>query len=190
MNDFFDDRCYKLSPNPNRSLATKGYSKFDNKTLIFDNCDNHYFSAKIDKLDDNAVLTRLVVYGGNVWNGAESTLSQFIFKNSDTLEEIIYTPGDTKGGSMIRPHYYKSDRVTSLLFPNLKFVTLNSIGLPTFLHNYIAPNLETINIVIAQRYIDQKDNDIIRLRLIDKFPTLKNVIFCTRTNDEINPIKA
>jgi len=189
MNDFFDDMCYKLSPNPNRSLATKGYSKFDNKTLIFDNCDNHYFSVKIDKLDDNAVLTRLVVYGGNIWNGAESTLSQFISRNSDTLEEIIYTPGDTKGGSMIRPHYYKCNRDASLLFKNLKSVTLNCVGVPTFLDTYIAPNLETVNIVIALRSINQNDYEVIRLRLIDKFPTLKNVIFCTRTNDEINPIK-
>ena len=186
--DNFSHLCWKLSPKNDIDMNAVGCSIFDSngKTLIFNKCGNYYFKHKLNE-DDS--LIRMAVYGGNVWNGAEHSLSEILIKYSIMIEDLIYVPDDTKGGYMIRPHYYKSDREKSETFSNLKSVTLNCNGLPILLRNYIAPTLEIVNIVISQRHIEQKNYDLIRFKLLEKFPSIKDVIICTRTNDEINPIK-
>jgi len=181
MNDFFDDMCYKLSPKHITNQNLQESIKFDTGTLIFTECDNRSFKPKID---NNDKVIRLVVYGGIVANIAESELSTLLIKHREILEELIYTPDRERGGLMIRFDCLKCE-----VFPSLKSITLNCDGIPVLLNNYILPALDMINIVINQRYIDQKDYDVIKLKLLDKFNSIRNIIFCTRTQDEINPIK-
>ncbi len=65
-------------------------------------------------------LRRIVVWGGLVANMGEDVISSLLRDHAESVEEFVYFPAHTKGGNMLRPLYYKSDRCGIGTFPRLR----------------------------------------------------------------------
>lgn len=193
---FMNDNC----PHPTEDrIETEETGTFDAETgkLSFVSVGNYFYGTTALLKDPATVkafpVRHLHVHNGDIWNCAESALSEVVNKNAASLESVYYCPNDTKGGVMIRPWYCQSDRNKSLLFPNLTSVTLQSSGLSTFVRTWIAPNLKQLQIAF------QKPIDIPvvveRLRsILDElkgfYPNLKLVRFFVKaTNTTIIELK-
>lgn len=108
------------------ALANEPGVKTIDKTLEFAHVENYGFHAPRDCDESNKEVSyeKIVVWGGEVFNGGESGLSELVDKNRHSLQEIIYLPERTKGGVMIRPKYYKGDRCEVVAFPKLREMTI------------------------------------------------------------------
>lgn len=85
--------------------------------LVVLNHDNGDISRFFEDAADD--ITKAVLWGGSCLNGAESAVSFFLMKRTDTLESFVFLPEIHKGGRMVRPHYFHSDRGSTQQFPNL-----------------------------------------------------------------------
>jgi hypothetical protein len=176
LSEAFCRLCYSLAPPPskcdNESDERGKYDPSDG-SITFTKCGNYHFCC--EDMPQDAVVKKLVVRGGNVWNCGEDGLSRQLLKHRETLEEIVYVPDDTKDGTFIRPYYGTSSptrRSDSCVFPLVKRVTLKASGVPTMLETCIFPTLESVAV-----HAKDRGNDLICAELVAHYPTLQYVSF-------------
>jgi len=125
-------------------------------------------------------VTSIIIWGGDVANCAEDSLSKLIDEQSDNLTQLIYFPKYTKGGVLVRPKYHSGSRIDSITCPQLVHMTFPaSIKRPYTW--YIAPRLETMTAIIkadiyAIEYTQSWEHvGRFHLGLKHNFPSLKRI---------------
>ncbi len=181
----FMQLCYSLTIPSTRldyDKESKGPGVYDraDRSLTFKNCGNGSFRTD-STMPEDAIVKKLVVNGGNVWNCGEDLLSRLLLKHKDTLEEIQYVPSDTKGGSFLRPYYGTSEpnkRVKPCVFPRVTHVMLKASGVPTLLHVCRLPALDSLSVCVKD---GTEMSETFWEEVFQWYPTLRKGIFVHET---------
>jgi len=104
------------------------------KTIVLENYQNGGLSRhpRISSSRSVVGVENIIVWGGNVFNCGEDELSRFVYQNKDSLLSFTYLPIKTKGGEMLRPFYFRGDRIGKCLFPNLCELRMPLFNYSTF----------------------------------------------------------
>jgi hypothetical protein len=139
--------------------------------------------------------TDVTIWGGDLFNCGESDVSRLVFERREHLKRFVCIPQNQnqnhKGGRMIRPHYYRGDRTSTMTFPSLKTLGYyEDRGTPQDAR-WLAPNLETLYVFQGPRY----ENSSMRIldrwavktgdrglpqRVLEESPNLKEIVFCAK----------
>jgi hypothetical protein len=71
---------------------------------------------------DSAAVTDVTIWGGESYNRGERTILNLVRRQREHLNKFVFLPQQTRDGRMIRPHYYRSDRMSEMTFPLMRTI--------------------------------------------------------------------
>jgi hypothetical protein len=149
--------------------------------LVVHNQSNYETSDKA-RAGTNAI--DVTIWGGDCFNCGEDSVSTLIHSQREHLSRFIYLPTRHKGGRMVRPHYYRSDRLSTMSFPSLKTLGYyQDCGTPLDAL-WIVPNLETLYVfeggrrrpILDRWSVEPGDGTNLPQRVLEECPNLREII--------------
>jgi hypothetical protein len=101
-----------------------------------------------------AAPLHFVVWGGGVYNHGEDDVSKFLHFHRANLTSFTYFPEQTKGGVMVRPRYFVSDRAGRCEFPALLQLTMPLIAGVHGKSLWITPRLKTLTLLAEPQHVN------------------------------------
>jgi len=132
------------------------------------------------------IVSDVTIWGGDCWNGGESSVSRLVQAQHEHLCRFIFLPESHKGGRMIRPLYCRGDRSSTMQFPLLKILGYyEDCGTPLDAR-WIVPNLETLYVFeggrrhngngALDRWKASGNQESLPMRVLTESPKLQEII--------------